>query len=143
MPIDATKVHLAVSRGLSVVCATCEKWHKARDFNVPDGRCLAVDGCGSPIAGDTFHEYRGPMTRFDQFCFVCGSQATHALRVDNSVRVIGCCADHVSMVKELKAEGRKPPNVVLISKDGKQYVREDDPAPKPVLRFRGTDSGAD
>lgn len=137
MPLNAQEVALAVSRGLSVVCSTCEKYWAAREAQVPGDRCFAVDGCGSPIAGDVFHEYRGPMSRFDRFCFVCGDKATHAVRVDNSARVIGCCAGHVEMVKTLKAENKPPPNVVLISKDGEEAVRADDPRPPGVLKLEG------
>ena len=135
MPLDAQRVAIAVARGLSVVCATCEKYWEARDAGVPDDRCLAVDGCGSPIAGDSFHEYRGPMVRFDQFCFVCGNKSTHAIRVADSVRVVGCCAEHVELVKKLKPKGRRAPNVVLISKDGEEIVSEEDSKPPLVLRF--------
>jgi len=134
MPIDPKKVYLATSQGLSVVCATCEKYWGGQEQGLD--RCLAVDGCGSPIAGDVFHEYRGPMTRFDTFCFVCGNRSTHAVRVDNSVRVVGVCAEHVEHVKNLKAEGKRAPSVVLISKDGESRVDEKTLPEKPVIRFR-------
>lgn len=134
MPIDPKKSILAASQGLSVVCATCEKYWAGIERGL--GRCLAVDGCGSPIAGDVFHEYRGPMTRFDTFCFACGGEATHAVRVDSSVRVVGICADHIEYVKNLKPENKKAPNVVLISKDGETQPSEDAPSDNPVIRFR-------
>ena len=136
MPLTEDNIAMAVARGLSVVCATCERYWQARDFNVPDNKCLAQHGCGSPIAGDVFHEYKGPMVRFDQWCFVCGASATHAIRVDNSVRVVGCCAEHVSLVKTLKAEGKRAPNVVLISKEGEELVDANTPPPSMVLRVR-------
>jgi len=113
MPIDPTKVAVAVGRGLSVVCATCEKYHRARDKGVPGDKCLSMDGCGSPIAGDTFHEYEGPMTRLDMFCFVCGARSTHAIRVKGHVRVVGCCRDHVDLVRGLKAEGASPVHITV------------------------------
>jgi hypothetical protein len=143
MPMDAVKIAAAVSGGLSIVCATCEKYWEARDRNVPDDLCLAVDGCGSPIAGDVFHEYRGPMTQFDSFCFVCGNRATHAVRVDGNVRVIGVCAGHMELVKTLKPEGKRAPNVVVISKDGEKRISEDDAPEKrtPLIKFRGSSSG--
>lgn len=139
MPMDAAKIALAVSGGLSVVCATCEKYWGARDKGVAGDTCLATDGCGSPIAGDAFHEYRGPMTQFDKFCFVCGNQATHAVRVDALVRVIGICTAHIQLVKTLKPEGKHAPNVVLISKDGERLVSENDPPEKrlPLIKVRG------
>jgi len=137
MALTEDKIAMAVARGLSVVCATCERYWQARDFNIPDNKCLANDGCGSPIAGDVFHEYKGPMVSFDQWCFVCGANSTHAIRVDNSARVVGCCRDHVGLIKTLKAEGKRAPNVVLISKDGEEVVDEASPPPKQVLRMRG------
>ena len=139
MAMDPTKVAMAVSSGLSIVCATCEKYWEARDKGIPDDSCLATDGCGSPIAGDVFHEYRGPMTQFDQFCFRCGDRATHAVRVDNSVRVIGVCSAHVEMIKTLKPEGKRAPNVVLISKDGEKQITDAD-APRrrqSLLKLKG------
>jgi len=137
MPIDATRVALAVSQGLSVVCATCEKYHRAQDLGVADSKCLAQDGCGSPIAGDVFHEYQGPMVRFDQFCFVCGNQATHAVRVDSSVRVIGICTPHVDFVKRLKPANKRAARIVLISKDGDQVLDEDTPPEPIIMKFKG------
>lgn len=139
MVLDPSKIAIAVSGGLSIVCATCEKYWDARDRGVPDDRCLAVDNCGSPIAGDVFHEYRGPMTQFDQFCFVCGDRATHAVRVDNNVRVVGICNSHVELIKTLKPENKRAPNIVLISKDGEKQITDAD-APRrrqSLLKLRG------
>jgi len=136
MPLTQDKIAIAVAQGLSVICATCEKYWQARDLKIPDNRCLSQDSCGSPIAGDVFHEYRGPMTQFDRWCFVCGADATHAIRVDNSVRVVGCCGNHVDTVRNLKAAGKRAPNVVLISKDGEEVVDGKAPPPPTVLRFR-------
>jgi hypothetical protein len=127
----------AVAGGLSIVCATCENYWGARERGVPDGKCLATDGCGSPIAGDVFHEYLGPMTQFDQFCFRCGDKATHALRVDKYVRVIGVCRDHVDMVKKLKPQGKRATSVVILSKEGESSTADEAVPEKPVIRFRG------
>ena len=141
MPLNPVKVAAAITNGLSAVCATCEKYWGARDLGIQGDACLAKEGCGSPIAGDVFHEYVGPMTQFDRFCFVCASPATHAVRVDMYVRVIGVCAAHVDIVSTLKPEGKKAPNVVIISKDGEQRISEDDKPKKTsgVIKFRGTD----
>jgi hypothetical protein len=136
--IDATRIAIAAGRGLSIVCATCERYHEARDRDIPGDTCLAVEGCGSPIAGDVFHEYKGPMTRFDKFCFVCGNEATHAVRVDNHVRVVGLCEPHVSFVKKLKPTNKRAASVVLISRDGEEVVDEDSlPDTSGILRLRG------
>ena len=139
MAMDPAKIAIAVSNGLSIVCATCEKYWGARDAGVPDGRCLSVDNCGSPIAGDVFHEYRGPMTQFDQFCFVCGDRSSHAVRVNGNVRVIGVCNQHVELIKTLKPQDKQAPNVVLISKDGEKQVTDADAPQKrqSLLKLRG------
>jgi len=130
------KVAAAVGNGLNVVCATCDNYWDARDRGIPEGRCLSMDRCGSPIAGDAFHEYKGPMTQFDKFCFVCGNKATHAVRASDHPRVVGICVDHIYLMKKLKPEGKQAPNVVLLSRDGDTEIGEDDPPDKPVLRFR-------
>ena len=136
MPLDQMKVAAVIGKGLNVVCATCENYWDARDRGVPDERCLSTDGCGSPLAGDAFHEYKGPMVRFDEFCFRCGNKATHAVRVSEHHRVVGICVDHIEMMKTLKPVGKRAPNVVLLSKDGDSEIREDDAPPKPVIKFR-------
>ena len=82
--MDPIKVALAVQGGLSPICATCNKYWKAREQNVPDGRCLAVDGCGGPLVGDDFHEYEGPMTDFSRWCFVCGEDAHAVVSVNKT-----------------------------------------------------------
>lgn len=127
MSFDPIKVAAAISSGLSIVCATCENYWQARDLNVPEEKCLAKDGCGSPIAGDVFHEYIGPMKQFDRFCFVCGNQSTSAIRVDNLVRVIGCCEVHVDLVKTLQPVGRMAPKLTYLTKGGE--VSTDEPKP--------------
>jgi len=140
MPIDGAKVALAVSQGLSIVCATCEKYWRARDVGKPGHECLARTPCGSPIAGDVFHEYVGPMTQFDQFCFVCGLKATHVLRVKGLVRTIGCCAEHVKFVQDLRAEGRTPTTVVIIGKNGESSSDDRKPEKKSgTLRMKVAD----
>lgn len=138
MTLDPTKIAKAVSEGLSVVCATCELYWSARDANVPDGRCLAKDGCGSPIAGDVFHEYKGPITQFDQFCFVCGDKSSHAVRVSPYVRVIGLCSSHIETIQNLKPEAKNSANIVIVSKDGERLVSEKDIVrKKPTLKIQG------
>lgn len=136
MPLDAGKVAAAVASGLSVVCATCENYWEARDKNVPDGKCLSRNSCGSPIAGDVFHEYRGPMGRFDQFCFVCGNKASHALRVKHYVRVIGACSAHADFVKNMKPESKRAAVVTVLSKDGESLSTEKPEPESPIIRFR-------
>lgn len=135
MPIDSAKVALAVSSGVSIVCATCEKYWQGRDAGLPGDRCTAKTPCGSPIAGDVFHEYVGPITQFDRWCFACGSPATHALRVKSLVRVIGCCSSHLDLVRTLKPENRDAVVVSVLSKDG-ENSSDRLIAPRQLLKFR-------
>jgi len=139
MSDSAASVALAMASGLSIVCATCEKYHQARSKGIANGACLAVDNCGSPIAGDTFHEYQGPITQFDSLCFVCGARPTHALRVKGHVRVIGACATHVELVKQLKPENKPAATLTVKSADGESRIAEwDQPdAPKITLKLSG------
>lgn len=137
MPIDATKAALAVSQGLSAICATCEKYWRARDMGVPNGACLAQRECGGPIAGNVFQEYEGPLPHFENLCFVCGAEPSHAIRVAGYVRVIGCCAEHVDMVKRVKPVGKHAPRLTFLSKDGEEMIDEESPAPPVKLRIGG------
>lgn len=86
----------AVASGLSIVCATCTKYHRAIERGLD--KCLAVNGCGSPIVGDTFHEYEGPIQDFLKFCFVCGQDSKKAVAVKGHARRIGVCMLHLDYV---------------------------------------------
>lgn len=133
--VDPKKVQLAVLNGLSIVCATCENYWKARDVGLEGDQCLAKTPCGSPIAGDVFHEYIGPMTAFDRWCFACGAEAAFALRVKSMVRVIGCCAKHIELVRTLKPESKDAISITVYSKDGEGESDKLE-APKPMIKFR-------
>lgn len=102
MPINPAKVGLAVQNGLSTVCATCNRYWEARDRHLPEPQCLAKDGCGSPLKGDDFHEYDGPMTNFERWCFVCGDDSRFGVRVHGRERIVGVCERHVQWLAELR-----------------------------------------
>jgi hypothetical protein len=56
--------------------------------------------------------------------------------VADRYRIVGCCSEHVELVKKLKPKGRRAPNVVIISKNGERLV-EDKPEEGPlVLKIR-------
>ncbi len=140
MPLDPTKVAMAVHGGLSIVCATCERYWGARDRGIEGDTCLSDRPCGGPLAGDTFHNYRGPMTQFDQFCFVCGDTATKVLRVKGHVRPIGCCDKHEGLVRRLKPENGPAVHLVVISKDGEKSSEELSAKKEPlIMKFRAGD----
>lgn len=100
--MNPAKVGLAVSSGLSMVCATCQKYWTARERGIPEPKCLAVDGCCSPIGGGDFHEYEGPITDFARWCFVCGLESRYGIKAGSRPRVVGVCSDHVKWLAELE-----------------------------------------
>jgi len=102
MGLDLAKVGLAVQGGLSSVCATCTRYWEARDKRLPEPQCLAKDGCGSPLRGDDFHEYLGPISDFGRWCFVCGADAHYGVRVQGRKRAIGMCEQHLKLLTELR-----------------------------------------
>jgi hypothetical protein len=141
--MDPIKIALAVDGGLSIVCATCERYWGARDRGIPGDTCLSERPCGGPISGDTFSNYRGPMTQFDRFCFACGGSATKALRVKGHVRPIGCCDEHIELVRKLKPENRPAVNLVVHSKDEVESSDELSAKKGPlVLKFRSGNAKA-
>jgi hypothetical protein len=106
VPLDPTKVAVAMASGLSVVCATCKRYWDARDRGVPGNSCASTSKCGSPLSGDDFHEYDGPMKgSLHLWCFVCGEKSRFGIRVKGKLNVIGACEKHITYVKELEAVG--------------------------------------
>ena len=91
-----SEVKKAAASGVSLICATCHKYIEAKTRGLD--KCLAEGFCGSPIVGDTFQEYQGPITDFLRFCFVCGGTATKGIRVKGHQRMIGACSTHVDYV---------------------------------------------
>jgi hypothetical protein len=107
MALDPIKIAVAMADGLSAVCATCTKYWEARDRDLPGHQCLSTERCGSPLAGDCFHEYEGPISDLSKLCFVCGEPSKYGLRVGQLIRTIGACAEHVQMVHKVQAKGRE------------------------------------
>ena len=135
--MDPIKVALAVQGGLSPICATCNKYWKAREQNVPDGRCLAVDGCGGPLVGDDFHEYEGPMTDFSRWCFVCGEDAHAVVSVKGKNRLIGVCSKHMPMLRDLKPVGRDQKSPIVVkTEDGRVLTVDEFVGPKKQSLFQ-------
>jgi hypothetical protein len=123
MPITVEMMKAASQAGLSIVCASCELYWEARDKGLVGDQCLAKNGCGSPLAGDCFHEYRGIMTvdAFRKFCFVCGDDATHRLDHPTWPRVIGVCRDHVEWMKDAKMRQPQRRPYVDAPPNGKKF----------------------
>lgn len=85
--------------GVSAVCATCDRYWEGKRLCLP--KCTALSACGSPLAGDTFTHYQGPLTpeAFIAFCFVCGAASLSVIRVGSKARRIGVCDDHVRLLR--------------------------------------------
>lgn len=131
MQIEGSKVMTEVATGISFVCAMCTKYWEGKSLrangttlNIVNDRqlCTATDGCGSPFAGDVFHEYVGPLVRFDQLCFVCGEQAKKAVKVKNLLRVIGVCDKHVEWFKAWKFEPKLKGQVITTTESEKREI---------------------
>lgn len=127
-------IQLAIASGLSMVCATCSKYHGAKARGLE--KCLATDGCGSPIVGDTFHEYEGPITDFTRFCFVCGGKTKYGVDVKGHARRIGACEKHITYVAQMAPkEPRRLPVVdrAILTPQGSATVESLIPKPQKTL----------
>lgn len=134
MPLDPFLVEAAVKSGLSAVCATCRKYWEGREKGLPEPRCTAVSKCGSPLAGDDFHEYSGPITEFDRWCFVCAAASKYGVTVRGRARVVGVCEKHVRLLADLKPVAAEAAFPILKTPSG-EAVRPEDvlPRQKPSL----------
>ena len=130
MPLDPQLVEAAVRSGLSSVCATCTKYWAGREKGLPEPRCTAVTKCGSPLAGDDFHEYDGPLREFDRWCFVCAEDSKYGITVQGRKRVVGVCGKHVRLLADLKPVDAAVLSPLLHSASG-QTLRPEDVLPKP------------
>ena len=123
-----------VRQGVSPVCATCKHYWSGRERGLPRPQCTTVLPCGSPIAGDTFSQYKGPITDFEQFCFVCSREANFAVKVREEKRMIGICRDHVVLLSRIEASvGDKAHLIQLTSGNGRLPLLQLLPKPKPSL----------
>jgi hypothetical protein len=103
-----------VASGVSPVCATCKRFWEGRANDLPRPKCTAKKHCGSPIVGDTFSEYEGPMTDFTGWCFMCAGNSDYAVKVRSEERLIGVCKAHVSKLNELQGGTQEDATAVLM-----------------------------
>jgi len=122
--VNADRVAVYVAQGVSPVCAVCLRFWRGREFGLPGTRCTAVDDCGGPIKGDTFHEYEGPMSegRFSDWCFVCARESKYGILVSGRERIVGVCEEHVEYLRSMQPVHRDTPNVPVVLKDGQRLV---------------------
>lgn len=130
MPLDPLLIDAAVRGGLSAVCATCSKYWEGRDKGLPEPTCTAKGRCGSPLAGDDFREYDGPMVAFERYCFVCAENSRYGVRVRGRPRTIGVCEKHISMLTTLRPVSGPAASMVVQGSDGKQ-ARPEEVVPEP------------
>jgi len=103
--MNPIKISQAVEKdGVPVVCATCVKYWKARDQNIPIPRCISTD-CSSPIGGGTFQDYEGIIPDFSIWCFRCGNKPDAYLFIKGSEKKFGICNEHLEDAKSLVPSG--------------------------------------
>jgi hypothetical protein len=107
-----------IKQGVSPVCATCKRYVEGRERGLPRPKCTTRTSCGSPIAGDTFTQYEGPITDFTKFCFVCSNEADKAIRVGERERMIGVCNAHLHYLDSHYASKESEVNRLLTVIDG-------------------------
>ncbi len=93
MPLNSAKVGLAVQQHVSVVCATCEHYWRAQDAKAP----TCGKACGGPVQNRSFPCYKGPISDFKRWCFVCGGETAHLVYTPG--RHLGVCEKHAAMVR--------------------------------------------
>ena len=124
-----------MATGLSAVCATCNRYWMARDHGIPGDTCTSKTKCGSPLAGDNFHDYSGPLEgALSELCFVCGQQSNYGIRVNGSPKTVGACDKHIVYVQKYQAKGQSPvsqevrsesrPSLILPTAPKKDLVRD-------------------
>jgi hypothetical protein len=118
--VTPEKIRKAMESGLAMVCATCVKYWRGQDSPLALGKCTARGTCGSPIGGDAFSEYEGPLTKdkFLEWCFVCAAESDYAVRVRGKERLVGICKAHVHLLHELVPKSREANPEELLIKDG-------------------------
>lgn len=139
----------ALADGLCAVCAMCDRYWEGVAAGA--GKCASTDGCGGPYSGDTYHEYKGPLTDFTKLCLVCGEKPRYAVRVGTSARVLACCEKHLVLVRrwqqardrlvqlhlpDAPKEGARRPSLMDRIAEAEAYFREED-IRKGVVRPEG------
>jgi len=118
----------AATKKLSIFCATCARYWRAREQGLEDTKCLSPGFCASPLGGDEFTHYKGMLPRdgYGRWCFVCGHKAHFALRAHGSDKVFGVCQDHVEVITKYRPVGmtEQAPNASVHHGGGWQRLGE-------------------
>jgi len=77
------------------------------------------------MAGDTFHDYDGPLadSHMEAHCFVCNHPSDYALLVEGKPRQVGVCEKHLDLVVSREPLG---PLALVAQLPDKVLVRRDD-----------------
>jgi len=98
----------AVSRGVSLLCATCDHYVAARVAGLPGDACGRV-GCVGPFGGGEFPDYQGPIEDPSRWCIACGAESVRGVRVAGGTKTFGLCGSHVALAHDaLPASGASP-----------------------------------
>lgn len=135
-------VNRAIQTGVSCVCATCDRYSEGRARGLPGAQCTAPSTCGSPIGGDTFTHYKGPMTDFTRFCFVCSGEASQVVKVGERERLIGICDKHVPLLHKLSPMETSEDTRLLtvVGSQGRRALLQLLPKPKKTELQRAIDA---
>jgi hypothetical protein len=93
---------LVAKHKLSIFCASCRRYWDARLAGVPGHACLIAGACGSPLVGDDFGQYDGPITDRARWCFVCGEAADLVVEAVGK-RACGLCRAHAHVTHSLQS----------------------------------------
>lgn len=115
-------IKVEVASGTSYVCAMCERYWQGRALGLD--RCTAPAECGSPLIGDNFTHYVGPLKDFREYCFVCGKVSTHSITVNGRIRKIGACPDHMKWLEEAANKKRSREEAELIQMGSTEVFEE-------------------
>jgi hypothetical protein len=117
MPLDTRRVAEAARSGLSIVCATCQRYWEGRDLGRDS--CNQPD-CGGPVLGRDFPKYVGELPDLQRWCFACGRDSDFSIKVPQGVHSVGVCKEHVRLLQDLVPA--TPVDGKLILQTGGKFV---------------------
>jgi len=96
--LDPKRMIEAEIKNVAFICRMCERWYRGEDMGLVDVEgdqvCDATGTCGSPVSGDDFDEYEGPLKGYlDKYCYICGKSKPEKVLVAKvgGAQKIGCC----------------------------------------------------
>ena len=122
MILDKNRILMARTQGVCFVCSLCQRWYEGEDRGftdvIGDTRCASKNGCCGPVWGGSFLEYTGPLAGYlHKYCYLCGKDASHAVRAKGIQVPIGLCKEHAVEIKHLTAREDPHGIVIIIAED--------------------------